>query len=289
MCQVRIGGGLASLLPLATAPPPEAATGEPPPPPPRTTQTAAIRALLAACSLPCNRTYLLLSPHVAELAFSVLPAAVEQAAEVARRAADAADTATPVTATGGAAGGAGGVAGVAEGAEGGAIDALLLPLLKLLRLLIATQPPAEPARKLQSDLACLLIFSGALRRLTFASLLPPDDTPSLAFKGRDARACTCTCCTCTRCRRAARAAGPLRRGLCHPRRRGAPPAVAAAVRGAAARAAAAAAGRPRLLMRGAAARFPRGDGPVRRARWFGMPPFSVPLASTAPHRPARLS
>ena len=238
MCQVRTGSGLAALLPLATAPPPEAAAGEPPPPP-RTTQTAAIRALLAACSLPCNRTYLLLSPHVAGLAFLVLPAAVEQATEVARRAADASDTATPVTAAGGAVGGAadgaGCVAGVAEGAEGaegGAIDALLLPLLKLLRLLIATQPPAEPARKLQSDLVCLLIFSGASHRLTFAPLLAPDDTPSLAFRGGDlhvhahapractractrTRTCTCTCactCTCTWCRRAARAAGPLHRG-----------------------------------------------------------------------------
>ena len=230
MCQVRTGSGLAALLPLATAPPPEAAAGEPPPPP-RTTQTAAIRALLAACSLPCNRTYLLLSPHVAGLAFSVLPAAVEQAAEAARRAADASDTATPIAAAGGAVGGAaGGAAGVAEGAEGGTIDALLLPLLKLLRLLIATRPPAEPVRKLQSDLVCLLIFSGASHRLTFAPLLAPDDTPSLAFRGGDlhvhahapractracTRTCTCTCactCTCTWCRRAARAAGPLHRG-----------------------------------------------------------------------------
>ena len=173
ICQVRTGGGLAALLPLATAPPPEAATDEPPSLPPRTTQTAAIRALLAACALPCNRTYLLLSPLVAELAFVVLPAAVEKAAEVARRAADASETATAVMAAGGAADGAGGMAGVTEGTEGGAIDALLLPLLKLFRLLIATQPPAEAARKLQSDLVCLLIFSGAPHRLTFALFSRP--------------------------------------------------------------------------------------------------------------------
>lgn len=252
ICQVRTGGGLAALLPLATAPPPEAATDEPPSLPPRTTQTAAIRALLAACALPCNRTYLLLLPLVAELAFVVLPAAVEKAAEVARRAADASETATAVMAAGGAADGAGGAAGVAEGTEGGAIDALLLPLLKLFRLLIATQPPAEAARKLRSDLVCLLIFSGAPHRLTFAPLLTADDSPWLASRGRDAlgthmhmhthRAHAPCACTCSWCRRAARAAGPLRRGEQHPRRRGAPPAAAAAVRRAAARAATAAAG-----------------------------------------------
>ena len=116
-----------------------------------------MRALLAACALPCNRAYLLLTNHAAQLAVEALPAAVEHAADATRRAADAADAATLVSPVGAAAESA------AERAA--AADALLLPLLKLLRLIVATPPPAEPARKLQSDLVCLLIFSGGLHQL----------------------------------------------------------------------------------------------------------------------------
>ena len=71
---VRSHGGVEHLLTLALAGTDGGGTLVAPPR--RTTQTAALRALLAACALPRNRTYLLLRNHADRLAFQLLPAAV---------------------------------------------------------------------------------------------------------------------------------------------------------------------------------------------------------------------
>ena len=75
---VRAHGGLTALAELAAGPGessswPQASL----PAKRRSKRIGALRALLAACALPCNRAYLLLRNHAASLAASTLPYAVE--------------------------------------------------------------------------------------------------------------------------------------------------------------------------------------------------------------------
>ena len=147
----RQQGILESLVELAAGP---AEGGGWPSPPRRSTQVAATRALLAACALPCNRSYLLLRNHAAGLATFTLACAVEAATHDARAGrADAMGFDADVYAEDGAR------------ADGLQSSNLLLPLLQLLRLLIATPPPTEAARRLRSDLVTLLIASGGMHSL----------------------------------------------------------------------------------------------------------------------------
>jgi hypothetical protein len=134
----RQQGVLDSLVALAAS-----EAGGWPLPPRRSTQVAATRALLAACALSCNRSYLLLRNHAAGLSTFTLACALE--ADHGR----------------GTASGDGDASAEPE-AEGGS---LLLPLLQLLRLLIATPPPVEAARRMRSDLVTLLIASGGMHSL----------------------------------------------------------------------------------------------------------------------------
>ena len=135
----RTHGALTALAALAAGP----ADGSVADLPRRSTQVAALRALLAACALPCNRAYLLLCNHAAALAATTLPAAVGAARKLRRQ---------------------DGVAVRGPDAAGPG-DALLLPLLKLLRLIIATPPPAESAHRMRADLVTLLLYSGGLHSL----------------------------------------------------------------------------------------------------------------------------
>ena len=117
------------------------------PEPRLSTQAAAVRALLAACALPCNRAYLLLANHAATLAHLALPAAT---AQLSMEAGGRLDDST------------------AEGADPEVTETLLLPLLKLLRLIVATPDsllPSEAVRKLRADLVGLLLTSGGLHDL----------------------------------------------------------------------------------------------------------------------------
>ncbi|KAL1508257.1 hypothetical protein AB1Y20_004374 [Prymnesium parvum] len=134
---IRTHGGFEHLLALATAGT-AADSGAITVAPRRSTQTGALRALLAACALPCNRTYLLLRNYTDRLAFQLLPSAVMAEATAGRTCPP--DVLRPT-------------------------DAPLLPLLKLLRLVIATAPPIEAGRRLQSDLVVVLRFSGGLGAL----------------------------------------------------------------------------------------------------------------------------
>ena len=153
----RTGGALTSLVALAVAncdhvaePPTrlQLRSGASAPEPRLSTQAAAVRALLAACALPCNRAYLLLANHAATLAHLALPAATAQL--VSMEAGGRLDDST------------------AEGADPEVTETLLLPLLKLLRLIVATPDsllPSEAARKLRADLVGLLLTSGGLHDL----------------------------------------------------------------------------------------------------------------------------
>lgn len=142
----RQHGILDSLVALAAA-----EAGGWPLPPRRSTQVASTRALLAACALGCNRSYLLLRNHAAGLATLTLACAVEAAAHDVR-------AGRPT--------GMGFDADVYTGAEAEAeATNLLLPLLQLLRLLIATPSPVEVARRMRSDLVTLLIASGGMHSL----------------------------------------------------------------------------------------------------------------------------
>jgi len=156
----RQQGLLDSLVGLAAGP--NDASGWPLPP--RTsTQVAATRALLAACALPCNRSYLLLRNHAAGLATYTLACAVEAAAHDAKSYGMGFDADAYTPGLNHASAAAGGAA--ADGAGGAQTRNLLLPLLQLLRLLIATPPPVEAARRLCSDLVTLLIASGGIHSL----------------------------------------------------------------------------------------------------------------------------
>ena len=149
---VRTHGGIESLLTLAcagTSEPPDLAPAAPKPgaaaaatraPVRPSTQTAAVRALLAACSLPQNRAYLLLTNLIDKLAFFLLPHAVETETRLEAASAEKHGPTAPA-------------------------DALLLPLLKILRLVVATPPPAEAGRKLRSDLVLIILYSGGLHSL----------------------------------------------------------------------------------------------------------------------------
>ena len=148
---VRTQGGLEFLVTLAMAGVADAAgtaapfstTSTTPPAVRASTKTAATRALLAACALPQNRAYLLLTATIEKLAFGLLPAAVDldsrQEALDGRLSSPIAVSAPP--------------------------EALLLPLLKVLRLVIATPPVAEAHRKLRADLVVVVLYSGGLHML----------------------------------------------------------------------------------------------------------------------------
>ena len=107
------------------------------------TKTAAVRAILAACALPQNRAYLLLTASVEKLAFSLLPAAVDMDSRQDMLDGRCASPATVFAPP----------------------DALLLPLLKVLRLVIATTPVVEAGRKLRADLVLVVLYSGGLNLL----------------------------------------------------------------------------------------------------------------------------
>ena len=109
------------------------------------THTAAVRALLAACALPQNRAYLLLTAAVERLAFVLLPVAVDQTEMAGHAEALAMSPGAPISTA--------------------PPDSLLLPLLKILRLVVATPPVAEVGRKLRADLVVLLLYSGGLHLL----------------------------------------------------------------------------------------------------------------------------
>lgn len=103
------------------------------------TQTAALRALLAACALPQNRAYLLLTNLIDRLAFFLLPFAVETDSQLEA----ACDVRSPTSPA----------------------DALVLPLVNIIRLVVATSPAAEAGRKLRSDLVLVILYSGGLDSL----------------------------------------------------------------------------------------------------------------------------
>ena len=148
---VRTQGGLESLVTLAMAGVADAAGAAVPfststaaPPQVRaSTKTAAVRALLAACALPQNRAYLLLTSTVERLAFGLLPAAIDMDS---RQEQSESRLASPITVS-------------------APPDALLLPLLKVLRLVIATPPVAEAGCKLRADLVVVVLYSGGLHLL----------------------------------------------------------------------------------------------------------------------------